>query len=363
MSEARPEVQTTDASSASPAGPSEVEPHNGSLSSKDKSTTVGEPRGAPLLTFGIISDIQYANIPDGSSHRGVPRYYRAALDSMDRAVSGWLERGAAFGMHLGDILDGYHPKDESDAALTELLRRFSRLNKPVYHMLGNHCLYNLPRPVLNERLRMGGPDTASYYALQPHPDWRFLVLDGYDISLLGWPPEHPNHQLAQQILREQNPNEEKNSPEGLKGTERRFVKFGGGLSNEQLAWMRHELAEAAGQGQRALVFCHLPIHPNSGPPASLMWNFQEAMSVIEESGCVAGVFSGHAHQDGFGKDGKGTQYRVLNGVIETPPGTQKICHMNPQRFAEPQIWGEAALCMATKDLGGPAHARHYDIAG
>ena len=27
-----------------------------------------------------------------------------------------------------------------------------------------------------------------------------------------------------------------------------------------------------------------------------------------------------ALQDGFGKDGKGTQYRVLNGVIETPPG-------------------------------------------
>ena len=77
------------------------------------------------------------------------------------------------------------------------------------------------------------------------------------------------------------------------------MKFGGGLSNEQLAWMRHELAEAAGQGQRALVFCHLPIHPNSGPPASLMWNFQEAMSVIEESGCVAGVFSGHAHQVTF----------------------------------------------------------------
>lgn len=84
----------------------------------------------------MLCVVQYANIPDGSSHRGVPRYYRAALDSMDRAVSGWLERGAAFGMHLGDILDGYHPKDESDAALTELLRRFSRLNKPVYHMLG-----------------------------------------------------------------------------------------------------------------------------------------------------------------------------------------------------------------------------------
>lgn len=90
--------------------------------------------------------------------------------------------------------------------------------------------------------------------------------------------------------------QEKNSPEGLVGTERRFVKFGGGLSDEQLEWMRQELKQAASQGQRALVFCHLPLHRDSGPPASLLWNFPEAMAIIRESGCVAAVFSGHAHQ-------------------------------------------------------------------
>ena len=31
------------------------------------------------------------------------------------------------------------------------------------------------------------------------------MLDGYDISLLGWPPEHPLHQQALQILNERNP--------------------------------------------------------------------------------------------------------------------------------------------------------------
>ncbi len=72
---------------------------------------------------------------------------------------------------------------------------------------GNHCLYNLPRRVLNERLGMGKAEGASYYAFQPHPQWRFIVLDGYDVSLLGWTPEHPNHQLALQTLNERNPNE------------------------------------------------------------------------------------------------------------------------------------------------------------
>ena len=61
--------------------------------------------------------------------------------------------------------------------------------------------------VLNERLRMGGPGGASYYSFSPHASWRVIVLDGYDISLLGWPPEHPLHQQALQILNERNPNQ------------------------------------------------------------------------------------------------------------------------------------------------------------
>ena len=47
--------------------------------------------------------------------------------------------------------------------------------------------------------------------------FRFVVLDGYDISILGWPPEHPHRAKALKILSENNPNEDKNSPNGLDG--------------------------------------------------------------------------------------------------------------------------------------------------
>ncbi len=47
----------------------------------------------------------------------------------------------------------------------------------------------------------------SYYAFSPHPDWRLVVLDGYDISLLGWPEGHPLHEEAARILHERNPNQ------------------------------------------------------------------------------------------------------------------------------------------------------------
>ena len=63
--------------------------------------------------------------------------------------------------------------------------------------------------VLNKRLRMEGPGGAPATTLfSPHASWRvIIVLDGYDVSLLGWPREHPLHQQAQQILQEHNPNQ------------------------------------------------------------------------------------------------------------------------------------------------------------
>lgn len=47
----------------------------------------------------------------------------------------------------GDIIDGYHPKSESLAALDAIVAAFDVLEKPHWHMIGNHCLYNLPREV------------------------------------------------------------------------------------------------------------------------------------------------------------------------------------------------------------------------
>jgi manganese-dependent ADP-ribose/CDP-alcohol diphosphatase len=77
----------------------------------------------------------------------------------------------------------------------------------TYHMIGNHCLYNLPRNKLHEMLQIPpAADGASYYSFSPHPAWRFVVIDAYDISLLGWPDSHPRHLMAEAILEKENPN-------------------------------------------------------------------------------------------------------------------------------------------------------------
>ena len=46
----------------------------------------------------------------------------------------------------------------------------------------------------------------------PHKRWRMVVLDGYDISMLGWPEGHPNHAAAVETLDCNNPNQVQRTP-------------------------------------------------------------------------------------------------------------------------------------------------------
>ncbi|KAL2492502.1 Manganese-dependent ADP-ribose/CDP-alcohol diphosphatase [Abeliophyllum distichum] len=141
----------------------------------------------PLLSFGVISDVQYADIPDGRSFLGVPRYYRHSLLVLQRAVHKWNEQKTKFVINFGDIIDGFCPKDQSLSAITRVINEFNVFNGPVYHMIGNHCLYNLPREKLLQVLNIPSIDGLAYYDFSPIPEYRFVVLDGYDISAIGWP--------------------------------------------------------------------------------------------------------------------------------------------------------------------------------
>ena len=90
------------------------------------------------------------------------------------------------------------------------LSAFEVAGCPTYHTLGNHCLTNLPRAELNKALSIPptpSGDGGSFYAFVPAAGWRFVVLDSYDVSLLGWPPGHPRHQAAEALLHARNPNE------------------------------------------------------------------------------------------------------------------------------------------------------------
>ncbi|KAI7754813.1 hypothetical protein M8C21_018812, partial [Ambrosia artemisiifolia] len=103
----------------------------------------------PLFSFGVITDVQYADIPDGRSFLGVPRYYRNSILVLQKAIKSWNNhQNLRFSLNLGDIVDGFCPKDQSLEAVKKVVTEFDKFDGPVYHMIGNHCLYNLPRSKL-----------------------------------------------------------------------------------------------------------------------------------------------------------------------------------------------------------------------
>ncbi|KAJ6842698.1 manganese-dependent ADP-ribose/CDP-alcohol diphosphatase-like [Iris pallida] len=283
----------------------------------------------PLFSFGVITDVQYADIPDGRSFRGVPRYYRHSIKVLQRAVSKWnsLER-LKFSINFGDIIDGFCPKDQSLTAVQKVLEEFDKFNALVYHMIGNHCLYNLPRNKLMPLLKIPSVPDCAYYDFSPIPDYKFVVLDAYDISAIGWPQDHPKTSAAMELLQAKNPNADKNSPLGLVGLDKRFVLFNGAVGKEQLEWLDHVLRDSTNRTQKVVICCHLPLDPGAATPEALLWNYEEVMEVVHRYDCVKVCFGGHDHKGGYSVDSHGIHHRVLEAALECPPGSDAFGYVD-----------------------------------
>ncbi|PKA66170.1 Manganese-dependent ADP-ribose/CDP-alcohol diphosphatase [Apostasia shenzhenica] len=286
----------------------------------------------PLFSFGVITDVQYADIPDGRSFLGIPRYYRHSIQVLQRAVDSWNDhKMLKFSMNFGDIVDGFCPRDKSLIAVQNVLVEFEKFNGPMYHMIGNHCLYNLPRNMLTTLLKIPSFNGGAYYEFSPAPEYRFVVLDAYDISAIGWPQDHPKTSAAVKFLQEKNPNTSKNSPVGLLGLDRRFLMFNGALGEEQIQWLDEVLKDSMKRRQKVIICCHLPLHPDAAYPESLLWNYEEVLEVIYRYSCVKVCFSGHDHKGGYSVDSHGIHHRVLEAALECPPGTDAFGYVNVYR--------------------------------
>jgi hypothetical protein len=72
--------------------------------------------------------------------------------------------------------------------------------------------------------------------------------------------------------------------------------------------------------QNVLVCSHLPLLPDTCPPACLLWNYEAVLQLLRRSGVVVATMAGHTHQNGYLVDEAGIHHLVLPAVLETPPG-------------------------------------------
>ncbi|TYZ60364.1 hypothetical protein PybrP1_001336 [[Pythium] brassicae (nom. inval.)] len=317
---------------------------------------------APLVSFGLLSDVQYADVDDGwNFHRTAQRFYRNALPQLHAAVGEWLRvassAGAdaaplAFAVNLGDLIDGKNKMvgtsqaafERAMAAWAPFLARVG----PVHHLVGNHELYNFPPRELHRQLLWWRRDattsaassssdddndndndndnedsalaTAAFYdfTVAAAPRFRFIVLNCYGVSSLGRAADDPVAREATRRLRAVNPNANLNSPDGLDGLAERFVEFNGAVDAAQLAWLALTLARARAAAEHVVVFTHIPVHPATTHASSLLWNYDEVLGAVFAAGCVRAVFSGHSHADGYARE-RGVHFVVCDALLECAP--------------------------------------------
>lgn len=283
----------------------------------------------PIARFGIIADVQYADVEDAWNFRRTSvRRYRGALEALRWAVEDW-QRGPPleFIADLGDIIDQQcETNGDSHRALDLVLQAWRNAPAKIVHLIGNHELYNFNRAEMRKLI----PNIFPWYRrLHLAPGWRVLILDGYELNMI----EKDARQTVEQgieYLSKHNPNDLRaprgtvNYSEGLEGLEQRFVPMGGAMSQEQLEWIRQELAEAQRSGDLTIVLTHLPCDPGAANPVCLLCNFNELQDIFEDfKGTVPLVLAGHYHPGGYSYNSETQTHHVtiqspLNAPVETP---------------------------------------------
>ena len=239
-------------------------------STEDSEVTASQP----IISFGLIADIQYADNDDRWNFTKTSlRRYRNALQLVDEACQYWLNKSPSisFILQLGDIIDGVSFTNQTSIKdLNSVLETFAKHfpTVPIYHLWGNHELYNFSRADL-----LNGPlcsfDTKDifpghYGTITVCPNLRIIALDTYEFSALGVEETSEVYIQAIELLRKHNQNETLNSPTGLRGHQRRFVQFNGGLSSKQLDWLKTQLTDSKSRNEKVIVTGnHLPLSLSS----------------------------------------------------------------------------------------------------
>lgn len=286
------------------------------MSSSSRSVALSQQAQRPLFSFGVIADVQWADDEDGYNYdRTVVRCYRGAFRNLVRAVDWWnqLVTPPKFIAQLGDILDGVNVKlGQSESALGAALAELARAPCPAVNIVGNHELYNFDRAALAEAswLRHGDKE---YYSFQPAAGWRMVVLDPYQLALIGHAADDPRRREAVALIGERNPGVDPSGVGGewfkqVSGYDRRFVPYNGGLGAEQLAWLQAELADATAANERVCIMCHVILHPQACGGSTMVWDYSEALEVISQSSCVAAVLCGHDHFGQYHLDSNGVHH-------------------------------------------------------
>lgn len=273
--------------------------------------------------LGLVADVQYAD-KDDDVHGGALRYYRQALPKLAAAVDAFNKDRPDSVIHLGDIVDGNDSDASTKADFNAVAREFGRLQMPVHHVVGNHCL-DVGREYLLSSLGM-----QPYYERELTPQWTLLVLDTTDVGLRG-------------------------ASEDLIAQGRAFLAehegklpyaqpWNGGVGAVQLDWLRERLASCRAHGRRAIVVGHMPAWDEAATDMHLVFNHAELVELLDAHADVVALYlAGHYHPGGYARRSSGVHHVTCEGLVEASEGAAAYAHLSI---------GEHAIEIASADQAG-----------
>jgi 3',5'-cyclic AMP phosphodiesterase CpdA len=248
------------------------------------------PHEKPLLRFGVIADPQYADLPPWLE---MDRYYANSLDKLRHAIGVLNGEDLSFVVTLGDLIDRGWENFDPVLAVYQGLRHESFL------MPGNHDFFVAPEQLGDVHKRLGMPAAWHDFA---RGGFRFVVIDGNEISLFSTPEGQPRHTLAQQRL-------ETLLAEGAINAK----EWNGGISDEQFAWLEAVLESAWAVDEKVVVMGHYPLYPEN---EHNLWGAERLTDLFARSGNVIAYLNGHNHVGNLGRAGN-TWYVNFKGMVDT----------------------------------------------
>ena len=224
----------------------------------------------PIARLGLITDVHYADIETRGN-----RHYRDSLGKMRSAVSGLNELGVDAAVVMGDLIDSAGELESEVNHLRTIEAEYAKLDAVRHYILGNHCVHLLTKEEFMENTGMDSPHSSFDFA-----GVRFIILDSCFTSE-GEPYQRGN-----------------------------FNWTDANLPDEQLGWFEQQLEEAPGM---AVVLTHQRIDGLEGPHN--VRNGAAAREVMEASGKVRLVLSGHSHQN-LHEQINGIDYVVVRAMVE-----------------------------------------------
>lgn len=190
---------------------------------------------------------------------------------------------------------------------------------PALHVLGNHCL-EAGRAEVTSRLSL--PACGFYTRELPH-GWRLILLDTTEMSThSGYPAGSWQWDEARAF----------HAAHPLSAEHPQMRPWNGGVTSQQLGWLRRELAAAEAAGQRVIVAAHHQVGVGAARPTHMALNWEELQAVLLAAPAFRLALAGHDHVGGYAQL-EGRHFVTAQAMLESPSGSNSyaVVHVYADR--------------------------------